>query len=243
MPGSAPARDGTCWACRCVAARYAGRRARPGRGRWRRTQATVGDHGARRSAVQHGDSTHGREQLWGVGRVALGQLMVGDKAALVLGQQQGGAELGRAVRLALADRAGVRISQRHHPIGNAAVAGKPLLGLPQQPLGERDGLVELASQPSPGRRALARWAARRTAATSRRLCRAMVATCAVSRSTSPMATPLRRRSEWPSWRSRRPAERLRSRNVVRRAAPRALRRRTSPPRVRTACASRSASVG
>jgi hypothetical protein len=35
------------------------------------------------------------------------ELMVGDKAALLLGQQQGVAELGRRSRLALADRAGI----------------------------------------------------------------------------------------------------------------------------------------
>jgi hypothetical protein len=57
------------------------------------------------------------------------------------------AELGRAARLILADRPGVRIRQRHHSIRDAAVAGKPLVGLPQQPPGERDGLVELAGQP------------------------------------------------------------------------------------------------
>ncbi len=83
----------------------------------------------------------------GVGRVALGKQVVGGKAALVLGHQQGVAELGRVLWLALADRPDIRISQRHHAIGDAAVAGKPLVGLPQQPPGERDGLVELAGQP------------------------------------------------------------------------------------------------
>jgi len=73
--------------------------------------------------------------------------MVGDKAALVLGQQQGVAELGRRAGLALADRAGIRISQRHHSVRDAAVAGKPLVGLVKQPPGKRDGLVELAGQP------------------------------------------------------------------------------------------------
>ncbi len=177
-------------------------------------KAAVGDHGARRPASQRGHSTHGREQLWGVGRVALGRLMVGDKAALVLGQQQGVAELGRAARLTLADRPGIRIRQRHHSIRDAAVAGKPLVGLPQQPPGERDGLVELAGQPRQPAVAGSMGAGAVGGAVDRgdlaQVCRAMVATCAVSRSTSPMATPVRRRSEWASWRSRRPAERLRS---------------------------------
>jgi hypothetical protein len=54
---------------------------------------------------------------------------------------------GSGCGLALADRPGIRISQRHNSIRDAAVAGKPLVGLPKQPPGECDGLVELAGQP------------------------------------------------------------------------------------------------
>jgi hypothetical protein len=72
---------------------------------------------------------------------------------------------------------------------------------------------------------------------------AIPATWAVSRSTSPMATPVRRRSVWASCRILRPAERPRSRKPRRAATRRALGRRTSPPVVRMACSSRSASVG
>jgi hypothetical protein len=127
--------------------------------------------------------------------------MLGDKAVLVLGQQQGVAEPGRAARLTLADRPGIRIS-RHHPIRDAAVAGKPVAGLPSSrpvTLTVCSGWpASRASQPSPGRRAVARWAARLTAATSRRVCRAIPATSPVSRSTSAMVTRVRRRRVWAS---------------------------------------------
>ena len=110
-------------------------------------EAAVGDHCGWWAAVSCGYSANGGEQLEGVGRVALVELVVGDEAALVLGQQQGVAELGRAAGFALADRAGVGVGQGHHPVGNLTVAGQPLLGLPEQPPGELDGLVELAGQP------------------------------------------------------------------------------------------------
>jgi hypothetical protein len=99
------------------------------------------------------------------------------------------------------------------------------------------------SHPSVGRRVTAHRALRATARTSCTVCRARPATCPVSRSTSPSARPVRRRSVWASSRMRRPAARPRSRNRVLGATPRALSRRTSPPVVRIARSSRSASVG
>ena len=74
--------------------------------------------------------------------------MVGDKAALVLGQQQGVAELGGTARLAFADRAGVRVGKRHQPVGDHPVAGQPLPGLVQQPMGCGRGLRQPGHQPS-----------------------------------------------------------------------------------------------
>jgi hypothetical protein len=50
--------------------------------------------------------------------------------------------------LALADRAGVRVGQRHQPIGNHAVTGQPLVGLGQQPPGRGDRLLQLTDQPT-----------------------------------------------------------------------------------------------
>jgi hypothetical protein len=49
--------------------------------------------------------------------------------------------------LALADRPGVRIAQADQPIGDHPVARKPLIGLPQQPTGEPDRLLQLTHQP------------------------------------------------------------------------------------------------
>jgi hypothetical protein len=74
--------------------------------------------------------------------------VVGDEAALVLGQQQGVAELGRRPQLALADRPGVRITQAHQPIRDHPVAGQPLVGLGQQPPGGGDRLLQLTDQPT-----------------------------------------------------------------------------------------------
>jgi hypothetical protein len=51
-------------------------------------------------------------------------------------------------RLVLADRAGVRVGQRHQPVGNDPVTGQPLVGLGQQPLGRGHRLLEFADQPT-----------------------------------------------------------------------------------------------
>jgi len=50
--------------------------------------------------------------------------------------------------LALADRAGVGVGQRHQPVGNHPVTGKALVGLDQQPLGRGNRLGQLADQPA-----------------------------------------------------------------------------------------------
>ena len=51
------------------------------------------------------------------------------------------------LRLALADRPSIRIAKAHQPISDHPIAAKPLLGLPQQPLGLADRLLQLADQP------------------------------------------------------------------------------------------------
>jgi hypothetical protein len=75
-------------------------------------EAAVSDHRARWPAGDANDPLDGGHELGNVGQVALVALVVGDEAALVLGHQQGVAELGRMPGLALADRAGVGIRQR-----------------------------------------------------------------------------------------------------------------------------------
>ena len=67
--------------------------------------------------------------------------------ALVAGWQRSDL-LGRCSRLALADRAGVRIRERHQPISDHPVAGQPLRGLRQQPLGRTDRLLQLTDPPT-----------------------------------------------------------------------------------------------
>jgi hypothetical protein len=95
----------------------------------------VSDHRPGRPTGDTDDSLDGGHELGSVGRVALVELVVGDEAALVLGYQQGVAELGRRSRLALADRPGARVREQHQPVGDHPVAGQPLVGLGQQPLG------------------------------------------------------------------------------------------------------------
>jgi hypothetical protein len=57
--------------------------------------------------------------------------VVGDEAAFVLGQQQAVAKLGRRSRLALADRAGVRVRKQHQAVSDHPVTGQALIGLGQ----------------------------------------------------------------------------------------------------------------
>jgi len=110
-------------------------------------EATVADHGARHPAGDRNDPLDGGDELGCVWRVALLQLVVGDEAALVFAEQQGVAELSRMLGLALADRASIRVGKAHQPISDHPIAAKPLLGLPQQPLGLADRLLQLADQP------------------------------------------------------------------------------------------------
>ena len=70
------------------------------------------------------------------------------QAALVLAHQQGVAELGRLVRLAFADRAGVGVGKREQPVSDHPVAGNALAGLVQQPVGLGSGLRQPGDQPS-----------------------------------------------------------------------------------------------
>jgi hypothetical protein len=101
--------------------------------------------------VAGGDSDDlgdGGDELGGVTRVAPVGVVGGDEAALALCQQHGVAELGRLVGLALADRAGVRVAQRHQPVGDHPVTGQPLPGLVQQPTGCGRGLHQPGHQPS-----------------------------------------------------------------------------------------------
>jgi hypothetical protein len=74
-------------------------------------KAAVADHGASHPTGELGDAVDRGDQLWPIRWVALLELVVGDKTTLVFCHQQGVAELGRMLRLALADRAGVRIGQ------------------------------------------------------------------------------------------------------------------------------------
>jgi hypothetical protein len=70
-------------------------------------EAAVSHHRARWPAGHADDPLDGGHELGSVGRVALLELVVGDEAALVLGHEQGVAELGRVLGLALADWTGV----------------------------------------------------------------------------------------------------------------------------------------
>jgi hypothetical protein len=120
--------------------------------------------------------------------------------------------------------------------GSARAAG----GLPRssRPAGRPGDKTAVA-----GPLASARRVVRATCSAWATLWRAMAATSAVSRSISAGACPVRRRRVREICLRRRPAARERFRYTVQVAAPRPRMRRASPPRGRTACSSRSASVG
>jgi hypothetical protein len=65
----------------------------------------VADDRARRATGDRDDPSDGTDQQAGIRRVTSTGLVVGDEPALVLDDQGGVAELGRVLRLALADRA------------------------------------------------------------------------------------------------------------------------------------------
>jgi hypothetical protein len=74
-------------------------------------EPAVTDHRPRHPTGELRDPLHRWHQLRRVRWVALLQLVVADEPAFLLGHQQGVAELGGALRLALADRAGIRIGK------------------------------------------------------------------------------------------------------------------------------------
>jgi hypothetical protein len=165
------------------------------------TEPAVADDGTRRPAGNLNDPLDCRDQLGCIRRIALLQLVVGDEPTLVLGHQQGVAELGRMLGLPLLPLRIGRASGSLKLTSRSAITRLPASrwsvchsNRSVSPIDSWSSSTRRRSRRSPGRRASALRALRSTAWTCRTVCLAIPATWPVSRSTSAIATPVRWRS-------------------------------------------------